>query len=134
MPASEDSFKPSTTAASAVRLFPLPSLVMFPHVIQPLHVFEPRYCDLLEDALSSDRTIAMVMLEPGWEQDYEGRPPISSVACVTKIVAHERLPTGRHNILLRGLRRVAIRQELPPTLSFRMAEVDRKSTRLNSSH
>jgi ATP-dependent Lon protease len=107
-----------------VRLFPLPSLVMFPHVIQPLHVFEPRYCDLLEDALSADRTIAMVMLQPGWEQDYEGRPPIAAVACQTKIVAHERLPTGRHNILIRGLKRIAIRHEFPPTLSFRLAEVE----------
>jgi ATP-dependent Lon protease len=124
MPASDDSPKPSTAAASAVRLFPLPSLVMFPHVIQPLHVFEPRYCDLLEDALSSDRTIAMVMLQPGWENDYDGRPPIAPVACQTKIVAHERLPTGRHNILIRGLKRIAIRQELPPALSFRMAEVE----------
>src|SRR6476659_6470878 len=87
-PASDDSLKPTTAAASAVRLFPLPSLVMFPHVIQPLHVFEPRYCDLLEDALSADRTIAMALLEPGWENDYEGRPPIAPVACVTKVVAH----------------------------------------------
>jgi len=129
MPASNDLPKPSTEAAGTtqigpVRLFPLPSLVMFPHVVQPLHVFEPRYCDLLEDALSTDRQIAMVMLQPGWEQDYEGRPPVASVACQTKIVAHERLPTGRHNILIRGLKRIAIRQELQPTLTFRMAEVE----------
>lgn len=123
MPAPDDSSKPSLAALSAVRLFPLPSLVMFPHVIQPLHVFEPRYCDLLEDALSSDRTIAMVMLAPGWKQDYDGRPPIAPVACQTKIVAHERLPSGRHNIVIRGLKRIAIHHELPPTLSFRMAEV-----------
>jgi ATP-dependent Lon protease len=97
---------------------------MFPHVIQPLHVFEPRYCDLLEDALSTDRTIAMVMLEPGWENDYEGRPPIAPVACQTKIVDHERLRSGRHNILIRGLKRIAIRHEFPPTLSFRLAEVE----------
>lgn len=119
-----DSLQPSTTASAAVRLFPLPSLVMFPHVVQPLHVFEPRYCDLLEDALAGDRTIAMVMLQPGWEQDYDGRPPIAPVACVTKVVGHERLPSGRHNILLRGLRRVAIRQELPATTSYRCAEVE----------
>jgi Lon protease-like protein len=124
MPASDDSSKPSTAALCAVRLFPLPSLVMFPHVIQPLHVFEPRYCDMLEDALSSDRTIAMVRLRPGWEQDYDGRPPIAQIACQTKIVGHERLPTGRHNILIRGLKRIAIRQELPPTASFRMAEAE----------
>jgi Lon protease-like protein len=134
MSASDDSPKPSIPAAhtapvsaaalNTVRLFPLPGLVMFPHVIQPLHVFEPRYCDLLEDALSSDRTIAMVTLEPGWEQNYDGRPPIAPVACQTKIVAHERLPTGRHNIVIRGLKRIAIRHELPPTLAFRMAEVE----------
>jgi ATP-dependent Lon protease len=121
---SDDSLQPSTAAAGTVRLFPLPNLVMFPHVVQPLHVFEPRYCDLLEDALAGDRTIAIVMLQPGWESDYEGRPPMASVACVTKVVAHERLPTGRHNILLRGLRRVAIRQELPAKLSFRRAEIE----------
>lgn len=111
-------------AAGPVRLFPLPNLVMFPHVVQPLHIFEPRYCDLLKDALASDKLIAMVLLEPGWEQDYEGRPALAPVACLGKVMAHERLPTGRHNILLRGLRRAAIRRELPPATSFRQAEVD----------
>jgi Lon protease-like protein len=66
----------------------------------------------------------MVLLEPGWESNYEGRPALAPVACLGKIVAHERLPTGRHNILLRGMRRAAIRRELPPRTSFRQAEVD----------
>lgn len=123
MSAAEDNSSASL-AAGPVRLFPLPNLVMFPHVVQPLHIFEPRYCDLLEDALAGDKLIAMVLLEPGWEQDYEGRPALAPVACLGKIMAHERLPTGRHNILLRGLRRAAIRRELPPATSFRQAEVD----------
>src|SRR5262245_28887250 len=110
---------PAATAQGPVRLFPLPNLVMFPHVVQPLHVFEPRYCDLLEDALADDRLIAMVLLEPGWEANYEGRPPIAPVACLGKVVAHERLPAGRHNILLRGLRRAAIQRELPASRAFR---------------
>jgi ATP-dependent Lon protease len=97
---------------------------MFPHVVQPLHIFEPRYCDLLEEALAADRQIALVLLQPGWESDYEGRPAIAPVACIGKVVAHERLPTGRHNILLRGLSRAAIRRELPATKTFRQAEVD----------
>jgi ATP-dependent Lon protease len=97
---------------------------MFPHVIQPLHVFEPRYCELLEEALAGDRQIAMVLLLPGWERDYEGHPAIASVACLGKVMAHERLPAGRHNILLRGLRRVAIQSELPPSRPFRQAIVD----------
>ena len=45
-----------------VRLFPLPNLVLFPHVIQPLRVFEPRYVDLLHDALATDRLITMALL------------------------------------------------------------------------
>jgi ATP-dependent Lon protease len=103
---------------------------MFPHVVQPLHIFEPRYCDLLEDAIAGDRKIAIVLLEPGWERDYYGRPPICSVACLGKIVAHERLRaphggrSGRHNILLRGLSRVVVRRELPGDTSFRRAEVE----------
>ena len=64
------------------RLFPLPNLVLFPHVLQPLHIFEPRYCDLLEAALADDRLIAMAVLAPGWEKDYEGRPPVHPIACL----------------------------------------------------
>src|SRR5262245_28675805 len=120
----EENSTAAAQAAGPVRLFPLPNLVMFPHVVQPLHIFEPRYCDLLEDALAGDRLIALVLLERGWERDYEGRPAIAPVACLGKVIAHERLPTGRHNILLRGVTRAAIRREIPPQRSFRQAEVD----------
>jgi uncharacterized protein len=115
---------PLIASQGPVRLFPLPNLVLFPHVVQPLHIFEPRYCDLLEDALADDRLIAMVLLEPGWETNYDGRPPIAPVACLGKVVAHERLPSGRHNILLRGLRRAAIQRELPASRTFRQVEID----------
>jgi len=124
MTISGDNSPALSVAIGPVRLFPLPNLVMFPHVVQPLHIFEPRYCDMLEDALATDRHLAIVLLQAGWESDYEGRPAIAPVACLGKIAAHERLPTGRHNILLRGLRRAAIRRELPPTRPFRQAEVD----------
>jgi ATP-dependent Lon protease len=110
--------------AGPVRLFPLPNLVLFPHVVQPLHIFEPRYCEMLVDALASDGLIAMVLLAPGWERDYEGRPAIAPVACLGKVLSHERLPGGKHNLLLRGIARAAIRRELPPERPFRQAEVD----------
>jgi len=64
------------------RLFPLPNLVLFPHVIQPLHIFEPRYVELLRDAIQSDKLIAISLLAPGWEDDYDGRPTIEPVACL----------------------------------------------------
>jgi Lon protease-like protein len=110
--------------AGMVRLFPLPNLVFFPHVVQPLHIFESRYCEMLEDALAGDGLIAMVLLSPGWERDYEGRPPIAPVACLGKILSHERLAGGKHNLLLRGMCRAAIRCEQPAERSFRQAEVD----------
>jgi Lon protease-like protein len=106
-----------------VRLFPLPDLVMFPHVMQPLHIFEPRYRDLLNEALDSDGLIAMSMLAPGWEDDYEGHPPMLPHACLGKIVTHERTEDGHYNVLLLGLRRILIGEELSPEKSFRQANV-----------
>jgi Lon protease-like protein len=65
-----------------VRLFPLPNLVLFPHVIQPLHVFEPRYCQLMADAVGDDRMMSLALLRPGWEEQYQQRPPIHEVVCI----------------------------------------------------
>jgi Lon protease-like protein len=110
--------------SGVVRLFPLPNLVLFPHVLQPLHIFEPRYCDMLEDALASDRLIAMAVLVPGWEKDYEGRPPVRPVACLGQIATHVRLADGRHNLLLAGVARVRLGLELAPTASFRRAPAE----------
>ncbi len=107
-----------------VRLFPLPNLVLFPHVIQPLRVFERRYVELLHDALQSDRLIAMALLNPGWEQDYEGRPPIAPVACLGRVLTWQSQSQQQHNVLLVGLRRVRIARELPPQRSFREGEVE----------
>ncbi len=106
------------------RLFPLPNLVLFPHVIQPLHVFEPRYVSLLHDALAGDRLIAMALLNPGWEYDYEGRPPMAPVACLGRVLSWQAQPGDRYNMLLLGLRRVRIVSELPAEQAYREAEVE----------
>jgi Lon protease-like protein len=114
------------------RLFPLPDLVLFPHVMQPLHIFEPRYREMVRDALAGDRLIATVRLEPGWEVEYEGRPSIAQVACLGKIVSEHRLEDGRFNVLLLGLRRIEILDEVAGDFAFRRAQVkilhDRVST------
>jgi ATP-dependent Lon protease len=107
-----------------VRLFPLPNLVLFPHVIQPLHVFERRYVDMFLDAVEDDRLIAMSLLQPGWESDYEGRPPIEPVACLGRIITWQSQGSSRYNLLLLGMQRVKIVHELPPDRSFREAEVE----------
>ncbi len=117
------SFSPEDFSGTA-RLFPLPNLVLFPHVMQPLHIFERRYRDLLKAALAGDRLIAMAVLAPGWQHDYEGRPPLFSVACLGRVAAHHRLDDGSYNVLLVGLRRVRLLRELPPAKSFREADVE----------
>lgn len=110
--------------SGTVRLFPVPNLVLFPHVMQPLHVFEPRYRDLLRDAMRDDHLIAMATFVPGWERHYEGRPPLGPVACLSRIVASKSLGDGSHNLLVVGMRRVRLLRELPPTKRYREAEVE----------
>jgi Lon protease-like protein len=119
----EDILFNGDTFSGQARLFPLPNLVVFPHVIQPLHIFEPRYRELMQDALADDKLIAMAALAPGWENDYEGRPPLEPVACLGRIATHERLPDGRFNLLLLGLHRVRLIEELPPNRLYRVAKV-----------
>lgn len=108
-----------------VRLFPLPNLVLFPHVVQPLHIFEPRYCEMLNDSMAYDRLIAMALLEPGWELQYQKKPPISPVVCIGKVITHTPTADNRHNILLAGLRRARIVREIAcGERSYRQAEVE----------
>jgi Lon protease-like protein len=106
------------------RLFPLPNVVLYPHVMQPLHIFEPRYRQMTADALAGNRMIAIVLLEPGWETTYEGTPPIHDIACLGRIVADNRLDDGRFNILLRGLCRIRIHHEMPAGKLYRHAHVE----------
>jgi len=124
MPSFEDLSSCLENFSGTVRLFPLPNLVLFPHVLQPLHVFEPRYRELFEDALAGDQLIAMAVLSPGWEKDYEGRPPLEPIACLGRIATYHRLDDGTYNVLLLGVRRVKLVRELEPASSFRKAEVE----------
>lgn len=105
-----------------IPVFPLPNVVLFPQVFLPLHIFEPRYRDMVADALEGDRLIGMVLLRPGWEGDYDGRPPVYPVGCAGLITHHERLPDGRYNIVLRGLEKFRVLDE-EPGRSYRIARV-----------
>jgi Lon protease-like protein len=104
-------------------IFPLPNVVLFPSVFLPLHVFEPRYREMVADALAGDRMIGMVLLRPGWEHDYEGRPPIYPVGTSGLITHVERLPDGRYNIVLRGLERFRVLGE-DDARSYRRARIE----------
>lgn len=107
-----------------VRLFPLPDLVVFPNAMQPLHIFEPRYCEMFEEALATDRLIAMATLAPGWEHQPGEPPKLESHVCICRVVSHATTEDDRHNVLLVGLRRGLILEELETSRPFRMANVE----------
>lgn len=107
------------------RLFPLPGLVLFPHAVLPLHIFEPRYRQMTEDALSTDNLITMIQLKARDPNSARDEPsPIEDVGCVGKIIRYERLSDGRFNLLLVGLKRVRIRQELQVEKRYRIASAE----------
>ena len=114
-------FSPDQFSGHA-RMFPLPNLVMFPHVMQALHIFEPRYRAMIEEAVEEDRLIALGVLAPGWEQNYEGRPPLRSTACLCRIATHQRTKQGTYNVLVLGVRRLRLIDELPPKKLVRVCE------------
>jgi len=109
---------------SRARLFPLPNLVLFPHVVQPLHVFEPRYRQMTADALGDDRLLTLALLKPGWEDAGAEPPALCPVACLGRVVADQLLPDGRYNLLLRGLNRVRILEEVAGVKPYRSAKME----------
>jgi len=109
--------------ADLLPLFPLPNVVLFPNVFLPLHIFEPRYREMIADAVASDRMIGIVLLRPGWERDYDGRPPVYTVGCSGVLTHVERMADGRYNLVLRGLERFRIVGE-DHDRSYRRASIE----------
>ncbi len=122
MPGSHFELPP--TFQGEVRLFPLPKLVMFPGNALPLRIFESRYKEMMEDALQGDQLITIATLLPGYDHDYYSRPPIAPVVCIGRISAHEKTADGMYELMLVGLRRARIEQEIEPVRSFRRARVE----------
>jgi Lon protease-like protein len=98
----------------SIPLFPLSNVVLFPGCLAPLRIFEPRYRQMTEAALQADRLIGMVTVRPDAREEMVGNPPIFAVGCAGFIADHQRLPDGRYNIVLRGVRRFRVESESAP--------------------
>jgi Lon protease-like protein len=105
-----------------VPIFPLPNVVLFPHVELPLHIFEPRYRDMVRDAMASHRLIGMTLLRGEWRKNYNASPDVYRLGCVGRIEQFTLLPDGRSNLILRGLRKFVIVSEVGDQ-SYRQARV-----------
>ena len=106
-----------------IPIFPLPKVVLLPGEVLPLHIFEPRYLEMIRDAITSHRVIGMVEVMPGFEDDLPGAPPVREVGCVGFIASHEELPDGRYLLWLFGLERFRIEEELDTGTQYRQARV-----------
>jgi Lon protease-like protein len=106
-----------------IPVFPLPNVVLFPNVFLPLHIFELRYRAMVSDALAGDRIIGMVLLQAGYEADYEHQPPIYPIGCAGVITHAEPLDDGRFNIVLRGIEKFRVTGEQGGK-PYRQAEVE----------
>ena len=104
-------------------LFPLPDVVLFPEMPLPLHIFEPRYRQMVADARGGEGMIGMVLLKPGWEATYYGRPAVFPIGCAGRIEQYEALPDGRYNIVLRGTTRFTIVDEPPGPTPYRRGRI-----------
>lgn len=121
--AASDPVSTPVTIPSEIPLFPLPDVVMFPGLSRPFQIYEPRYRAMVAEALKGNRLIGMVLLKPGFEADYEGRPPIYEIGCAGYIEDYKELPDGRYLILLRGLIKFRVTSE-DQTRPYRIARVD----------
>jgi len=106
-------------------VFPLPRVVFFPGTSLPLHIFEPRYRALMRDCLHRGHlAMAVTLLKPGYESDYDGRPAMQEVCTVGRIERHEELPDGRFNLVLRGVSRVKLHELPADGLAYRRARAE----------
>lgn len=94
-----------------IPIFSLPTVVFFPRTYLPLHVFEPRYREMVADVAREGQCIGMALLREGWESDYYGNPPVYSIGCVGRLLNVQLFSDGRSNIILQGLERFEIQEE-----------------------
>ncbi|MGH7933531.1 MAG: LON peptidase substrate-binding domain-containing protein [Candidatus Binataceae bacterium] len=105
-----------------IPIFPLPNFVLFPHVNVPLHIFEPRYREMVTAVSQSHGIIGMMMLKGEWERDYYANPDLYEIGCAGKIRGMVRLPDGRFNLVLEGIREFRVLREFRQH-SYREAHV-----------
>jgi hypothetical protein len=108
-----------------IAVFPLRGVILLPRATLPLNIFEPRYLEMVDDAVSTSRVIGMVQPEGNAQEESPiGRTvPLRRIGCAGRITSYEELDDGRLHITLTGLARFALREEAPLTKPYRIANV-----------
>lgn len=113
--------------AERIALFPLSNVVLFPQVKTPLHIFEPRYRQMMREVIAADRRIGMAVVSPEHQSEMSGDPPLLPVGCCGEITEFQKRPDGRYDLVLMGVWRFRILEEeaRPPERLYRVALVQR---------
>ena len=101
-----------TEALQRLPLFPLPGVVLFPHALLPLHIFEERYKKMARELLASHRHLSVALLESPADADRTDKPPVRPIMGVGEVVMAHELPDGRFNLVVRGRARIELQREL----------------------
>jgi Lon protease-like protein len=104
-----------------VPVFPLDGALLLPRGGLPLNIFEPRYLNMIDDAMAGDRLIGMVQTRPGGDRSH---PELAPVGCVGRITSYSETADGRYLITLTGICRFMLGQELPVPTPYRQVRAD----------
>jgi Lon protease-like protein len=105
-----------------IRIFPLSNFIIFPNTTVPLNIFEPKYLDMVNDSMKSDKLIGMI--QPKNSKDENGLPKLHTVGCLGKIISFRETEDGRYLIELKGKIRFQIANEINTDKKYRTVEVN----------
>jgi Lon protease-like protein len=108
--------------AERVPVFPLNGAILLPRGRLPLNIFEPRYLNMIDDAMASDRLIGMI--QPALGEVDRIKPELADVGCVGRITSYAETDDGRYLLVLTGVARFVVRQELQLKLPYRSVRAD----------
>lgn len=116
------SYRGAEDLPRVIPVFPLGSVLLLPRAELPLNIFEPRYLQMIEDALRGDRIIGVIQPEPEADEEDE-TPPLLRIGCAGRLTAFQETGDGRCLITLTGVARFRIVEELEPDTPYRQCRV-----------
>src|SRR5436190_4502545 len=114
-------FRKTSDLPQVIPVFPLDGALLLPHGTLPLNIFEPRYLNMIDDALAAERVIGMVQTVNGGSRD---RPQLAQVGCLGKITSFAETPDGRYLVSLTGLCRFGVGQEILVQTPYRQLRAE----------
>jgi Lon protease-like protein len=108
-----------------IPIFPLSNFIIFPKTSVPLNIFEPRYIDMINDSMKSNKFIGMI--QPKNSNNNQSEPILHDIGCLGKITSFKETEDGRYLIELKGLIRFKILQEIKNSKTYREYEIDIKN-------